>query len=129
MNADLYVKILEEARVPFILDAFPDGYCRFMQDNGPKHTLKRAQEYFMTRRINWWATPPESPECNLIENLWHELKEFLRCEVKPHSKQELIDGILQFWKTVDVLKCTKYIRHLRKVLPRIIELNGDATGY
>ena len=76
-----------------------------------------------------YKTPPESPDCNPIENLWHELKEFLRREVKPRTKDELVQGILQFWDTVDVAKCTRYIRHLRKVLPRIIELNGDATGY
>ena len=45
------------------------------------------------------------------------------------SKQELVDGILAFWNTVDKLKCIMYIRHLRKVVPAVIELNGDATGY
>ena len=75
------------------------------------------------------ATPPESPDANPIENLWHEMKEFIRREVKPRNKDELVQGIKNFWKTVNVSKCNKYIRHLRKVLPRIIELDGDATGY
>ena len=55
--------------------------------------------------------------------------EFLRREVKPHAKQELIDGIQQFWGTVTVAKCAKYINHLKKVIPRVIELDGAATGY
>jgi len=88
-----------------------------------------AQSYFEKNRVNWWRTPPESPDANPIENLWHELKEFLRREVKPKTKQELINGILRFWDTVSVEKCRKYISHLRKVIPRIIELKGDATGY
>ena len=46
---------------------------------------------------------------NHIENLWHELKEFIRQEVKPTTKAELVSGIEQFWKTVDVAKCTRYI--------------------
>ncbi len=66
---------------------------------------------------------------NPIENLWHELKEFLRREVKPRTKDELIGGILKFWETVDVAKCQKYIGHLRKVVPRVIELNGGPNGY
>ncbi len=53
--------------------------------------------------VNWWATPPESPNCNPIENLWHELKEYMRREVKPTTKQELGEGIT-FWATVDVAK-------------------------
>jgi len=49
--------------------------------------------------------------------------------VKPTTKQELIAGIQQFWSTVDVEKCRRYIRHLKKVLPKMVEVNGDATGY
>ena len=80
-------------------------------------------------RINWWKTPAESPDLNPIENLWHELKEFIRREVKPMTKNQLVDGIEKFRATVDVEKCTKYIRHLCKVIPKVIELGGDVTGY
>ena len=44
-------------------------------------------------------------------------------------KDELVQGIQQLWATVDVQKCKRYIGHLRRVLPRIVELNGDATGF
>lgn len=73
--------------------------------------------------------PPESPDLNPIENLWHELKEYIRREVKPTTKEQLIDGIAEFWQTVNPQKCKKYIGHLRKVIPKVIELNGEATGY
>ena len=53
----------------------------------------------------------------------------MRREVKPKTKDELVQGILSFWRTVDVGKCRRYILHLRKVIPRMIECNGDATGY
>jgi transposase len=74
-------------------------------------------------------TSPESPDFNPIENLWHELKEYIRREVKPKTKAELIEGFKAFWATVTVEKCTKYIGHLHKVITRAVELNGDATGY
>lgn len=73
--------------------------------------------------------PPESSDLNPIENLWHELKEYIRREVKPTSQSELTIGIKQFWNTVDVKKCKKYIGHLWKVFPRVMELYGAATGY
>jgi len=57
------------------------------------------------------------------------LKEYNRRVIKPTTKEELIDGIKQFWETVTVDKCNKYINHLRKVLPKVIEVNGAATGY
>ena len=57
------------------------------------------------------------------------MKEFIRREVKPKVKNDLIQGILKFWRTVDKHKCNKYINHLYKVLPRAVELKGSATGY
>ena len=73
------------------------------------------------------GNPP--PNHRIYENLWHELKEYSRRETKPKTKQELIDGIQSFWRTVDIPKCNKYISHIHKVIPKVIELNGSATGY
>ena len=49
--------------------------------------------------------------------------------MKPKSKDELVDGIMRFWGTVTVPKCRKYIQHLQKVIPKIIEINGERTGF
>ena len=106
MDAPFFTQILESSLVPFIAEKYPWGH-RFMQDNDPKHASKFAESFYRRNNINWWKTPPESPDCNPIENMWHELKEFLRREVKPHNKGELINGIQQFWRTVDVPKCTR----------------------
>lgn len=77
-----------------------------MQDSDPKHTSKKVQEFFKEKGVNWWKTPAESLDCNPIENLWHKLKEFLRREIKPTCKDELVKGICKFWEErVDVAKC------------------------
>ena len=55
--------------------------------------------------------------------------EFLCREVKLSGKQRLIDGIAEFWETIDVPKCHKYIRHLKKVVPKVIDFEGGPTGY
>ena len=121
MDAELYITILRQTLLPFLREVYPAGH-RLMQDNDPKHTSRRAKEFYEEEGINWWRTPPESPD---MENLWNEMKEHLRRVVK----QELIRGIQEFWETVDVVKCTRYIRHLRKVFPRVIEEQGGPTGY
>ena len=116
--------------VPYLHTTFPEaGTHRFMQDNDPKHVSRYARDFLANSDINWWKTPAESPDLNPIENLWHELKEYIRREVKPNTKDELVNGILAFWATVDVAKCRKYIGHLKKVIPRVIEVGGQATGY
>ena len=83
---------------------------RFQQDNDPKHTSKWAKEYFKNK-INWWRTPPASPDLNPIENVWGAMKQYLWDYVKPRSIQELKDGIKKFWLTLTPQRCQKYIHH------------------
>ena len=81
MNAPLFVSILERTLLPFLHNRLPDGH-KFMQDNDPKHTSRLAQAFFAEKGVNWWRTPAESPDLNPIENMWHELKEYIRREVR-----------------------------------------------
>ena len=127
MNAMGFIQVLESGLLPYLTNIDPNA--RFMQDNDPKHTSRAATEWLEKSGVNWWKTPPESPDLNPIENLWHELKEYQRRVVKPKTKEELISGILEFWNTVDTAKCTKYIRHLKKVVPKVITVEGGPTGY
>lgn len=129
MDAEFYTRTLERFLLPFIQEKFPSETPRFMQDNDPKHTSRLARNFFEVNNVNWWKTPPESPDLNPIENMWHELKEHLRAKVKPHTQGELIGGIKSFWATVNRAKCKKYIGHLHKVIPKVIEVEGAATGY
>ena len=107
MDAEGYADILRTGLLPFIREKLPLHH-RLMQDNDPKHTSRLVRTFMDTEGINWWKTPAESPDCNPIENMWHELKEYLRREVKPQTKGALIAGIQQFWATVDIAKCQKY---------------------
>ena len=57
------------------------------------------------------------------------LQEYIHRVIKPANKDELVQEIQQFWATVDMQKCRRYIGHLSRVVPHIVELNGDATGF
>ena len=76
-----------------------------------------------------WPTPPESPDMNPIENVWGAMKYYIRHTSKPKTKEELVTGIKDFWKTVTPHMCNKYIDHLFKVVPAVISRRGAASGY
>ena len=120
MDAVLYVNIVEKMLLPFLRNIYPTGH-RLMQDNDLKHVLHLSQKIFARSNVNWWKKPPPPPP--------KPPKECQRREVKSKTKDELVSGILEFWNTVGVTKCKKYIGHLRKVISRVREVNGDATGY
>ena len=128
LNVEGYKTILEQGLIPFLHDVYPGGH-RLMQDNDPKQISNWISHILDEKEVNWWKTPLESLDCNPIENLWHELKEYLIREVKPSRKADLVAGIDLFWETMDIAKCQKYIRHLRKALPKVIECNSGPTGY
>ena len=45
------------------------------------------------------------------------------------NQDQLIGGISQFWDTTVTLeKCTQYIPHLCRDIPKVVE-QGDPTGY
>ena len=49
----------------------------------------------------------------------------MRRVVKPRTKVQLISGIHEFWETVTIEKCRKYVGQLKKVVPKI---NESPTG-
>ncbi len=123
------LKIFDAGLVPFIESVYGYGDHRLMQDNDPKHASGLTKEYFNGKGINWWHTPPESPDLNPIENIWGSMKRFLRDIHKPTNKESLIDGIRIFWKSLTPAVCTKYIHHIKKVIPKVIEENGGPSGF
>ena len=128
MNAVKYGKIIETGLVPFLRAYFPAGH-RLQQDNNPKHSSKYISRLFKFHGIYWWKMPPESPDLNLIENFWGSLKHFLRNTYKPTNLDELMNGIDKFWQTLTPDVHRKYIQNLHKVMPKVIEVDGNPSSF
>ena len=121
-------EILQKPLKEFIDEHYPQHH-RFMQDNDPKHTSNSTKQFMEDNSIFWWRTPASSPDLNPIENLWHELKAHNSRHVKPKTKDELVDAILEFWGNLDKDRCNRYINHLEVVIPKVIEVEGGPSGY
>ena len=102
----------------------------FVQDNEPCHKAKMVMEWFGYNRINVLDWPPQSPDMNIIENVWGVLnnKVLLRYgEIK--SETDLWRVIQEEWYKIDL----SYIQHLyRGYTSRLEELKRqdfDVTKY
>ena len=76
MDSANYSEILKKLLKPFIDKVYLDGHIPF-RDHDPKHTSQLDAVYFEESGIDWWRVPPGTPDCNSIENVWHELKEYI----------------------------------------------------
>ena len=99
-------------------------------DNAPSHSAHATRAFLQELGINHSITPPQSPDLNHFELVWHDMKVYIAEQVKPESTVQLVEGILQFWNTfVTVEYCNSKIDHVQhKVIPKDIELNGKPTG-
>lgn len=129
MNAEKYLKVMEDKLLKSARDLYKDEEWIFQQDNAPCHTAKRCKEWFDTHGVKVLSWPAQSPDLNPIENLWHQIK-LLVTKDKPTTKVTLIEAIVKAWYR---LVTTERLENLVNSMPRrcraVIHSKGWPTKY
>ena len=73
INAIKYQDILEDHLWPVIAQHFPQGGFIFQDDNAPVHRARSTVAYKTQNHIPSLTWPAQSPDLNIIENLFINL--------------------------------------------------------
>ncbi|CAK9810994.1 Transposable element Tcb1 transposase [Anthophora plagiata] len=101
---------------------------KFYSDNDPKHTshiVKMWQLYNCPKVIN---TPPQSPNLNVIENIWHELE----VRIRKHTitnKNDLKKALQEEWTKIEHDFTQNLVQSMLKRLHAVECSRGYLTKY
>ena len=126
INAAKYVEILNSCLWPVIVRYFPDdNYC-CQNDNAPVHRTRVAKPFMDGNEIKIMEWPAQSPELNIIENVWLKIKiELQNISATVDSRDQLYDNIFQIWTNISV----DYIKNSYLSIPKRIRKVQAARGY
>ena len=130
INSQNYCSTLHEELLPLLQSAYPDNNYTFIQDNAPVHTSAETRAWLDQNSVSTSVWPPQSPDLNLIENLWRETKIQLRKNIggcnTPSDLYQRLERI--FYATPE-----DTIKHLYSNIPRrlkaVIKAKGTLTKY
>lgn len=127
MTAVMYKDILSEHMLFYARQVMPRGWL-FQQDNDPKHRAGLLQEFFNEKKLRVLQWPSQSPDLNLIEHLWEELKVRVGA-VNCSNKGALWERVQEEWKNIGQERVTKLIESMPQRCAAVIASKGMATKY
>ena len=131
MDGELYRSILEdELQESIRYHQLSNDDIIFQQDNDPKHTSKKAKDWFEEHNMNVLKWPAQSLDLNPIEHLWDHLKSRLgEYDTAPSGILELWERIEKEWEAIPASECQKLIESMPRRVEQVLKAKGGYTKY
>jgi len=100
----------------------------FQQDNDPKHCSNSTKEYMQRCRLHVLDWPSQSPDLNIIENLWNDLKRAVHAH-KLSNLTQLQAFCMEEWSKIAPARIQGLLSGYRKRLEAVISAKGGSTKY
>lgn len=101
---------------------------QFYQDNDPKHKSRVVQEWLLYNCPKVIDTPPQSPDLNVIENLWDLLDDKIR-KRQISNKEQLKKVIIEEWSNISSDYTKKLVSSMPNRLTAVRIAKGLFTKY
>ncbi len=128
MNAERYIKVLEQHMLPSRRRLFQGRPCVFQQDNAKPHTAAITAAWLRSRRVRVLNWPACSPDLSPIANIWRIIKRKIR-QRRPKTLQQLETYIRQERDQIPTPKLQKIITSMPRRLQTVLKRRGDATPW
>jgi transposase len=131
MTAVKYTEILEDG----LLGTLQDRKMRssdfiFQHDNDPKHTSRHTKAWLSNHNLQVLPWPANSPDMNIIENLWEYLDRKVRARsVLPCNSEDLWLALKEEWEQIGQDVIDKLYDSLPARVEELIVARGGNTKY
>jgi transposase len=128
-----YITVLKDTLIPISQQYFKKCRFIFQQDGASVHTAHGVQEFLKSQNIPVLEWPPHSPDLNIIEHVWHYLKDILLDFPTSNSREELWTNVektlVQMWAPEMTMKISKLYESLPNRMRAVIDAHGSNTKY
>ena len=100
----------------------------FQHDNDPKHTAYIVKQWVLCNTLHVLPIPHQSPDVNLIENLWVEIERRLK-KFEITNKEILKEKVVDIWNTIEKKYTKKLVKSMADRLRSIIRYKERPTKY
>ena len=126
IDSKKYVQILDANLWAVVAKHFSLKPWIFQDDNAPVHRSRFTQNWKVDNEVQGITWPAQSPDLNVIENVWRTIKLKLQtecCTIK--TRTDLIQAVVRIWQSLPLA----YIRNLYASIPRRLHSVIIAKGY
>ena len=131
IDADVYLQILQESLLETLKKyGVKSRHVIFQQDNDPKHTSKKARDWFTKKGMKLLPWPAQSPDLNPIENLWDYLARQVAKQATQHTTEDQVwEELQKEWYKIEPGLVQRLYEGMPKWLESVVRRKGWNIPY